>query len=400
MPEFAYTARDFSGTKVTGRLSAATERDALAVLDQKALFPLDVREEAGGGTGLRGRWISGQLMATTYGQLADLLRSGVPLMRALDVMIKQTSHARLADVLTKVRGAVEEGSTLADAMSRYPTVFSEMAISVVRAGGEAGFLEDALDQVGQFTEKQQDLKGRTIGALAYPGVLATFGVIVVTVLLVYFVPMFAELFERLRQRGELPAITEWLLWTSETLQKYGLFILIGLVAAVFGSVRWVKTENGRWQFDRLKIRLPVVGKILLNLAVARFCRVLGTMMQNGVPILRSLEVSAAATTNRVLERAVQEAAENISSGESLAQPLAACGHFPNAVVEMIAVAEESNTLDKVLVDIADGLDRRTWRQLDLAVRLLEPLMLVVLAGAVLTVAVALLLPILKISTQL
>jgi type II secretory pathway component PulF len=402
MPDFAYTARDFAGQKVTGRITAQTEREVLAVLDQKSLFPVEVSTAINNPAvvGWRARRVGGQLMATTYGQLADLLRSGVPLLRSIDVLQRQSSHAGLKEILGKVKADVEEGSTLADAMARHPRVFSEMAINVVRAGGEGGFLEEALDQVGDFTEKQQDLKSRTMGALAYPMVLAAIGTLVVTILLVFFVPKFATLFERLRTRGELPTITEWLLWASETMQTYGLWFLGGLVVGGFFFRRWLATEEGRYWGDRNKLRLPLVGPIMLNLAVSRFCRVLGTMLKNGVPILRSLAVSGGATTNRVLSTAIEKAGENITAGATLAKPLAECGHFPPAVVEMIAVAEEANSLDKVLTDIADGLDRRTWRQLDLAVRLLEPLMLVVLAGIVLVVAVALLMPIFKLSSTM
>lgn len=398
MPDFAYIARDPAGQRVTGRLSAPSEREALAQLDGKALFPMEVRvETASTATKLRGRWISGQLIATTYAQLADLLRSGVPLLRSIDVLIKQSSNPRLKEVLTEVRSDVEEGGTLADAFARHPNVFSEMAVSVVRAGGEGGFLEDSLDQVGDFTEKQQDLQSRTLGALAYPMVLAAIGTSVVVVLLVFFVPQFAVLFERLRKRGELPAITEWLLFFSETLQAYGLWMAIGGAVGIYFLRQWFATPEGRLWADTLKLKIPLVGGILRNLAVARFCRVLGTMLKNGVPILRSLEVSGQATANKVLSDAVERAGENVQAGESLAKPLAESRQFPVAVLEMIAVAEESNSLDKVLPDIADGIDRRTWRRLDLAVRMLEPLMLVALAGVVLVVALALLMPIFKLT---
>jgi general secretion pathway protein F/type IV pilus assembly protein PilC len=174
-------------------------------------------------------------------------------------------------------------------------------------------------------------------------------------------------------------------------------------AAAFGVIYArgrLLTEAGRVWRDRWKLRAPLVGPIFQNLAVARFCRVLGTLLKNGVPILRSLQISGEAAGNRVLGAAIGAAAENISAGQSLAAPLAACGHFPRTVTEMIAVAEESNTLDNVLTEVADSLERRTWRQLDLFVRLLEPVMLLLLAAVVLVVVVALLLPVLKMSTTM
>lgn len=400
MPDFVYTARNLSGQKVTGRLSANTQHEALAVLDQQALFPLAVAPEKSAGSKWRSRRVKPQIVATAYGQLADLLRSGVPLMRSLEVLHKQASHAGLKEVLEDVRSNVEEGRSMSESMARHPRVFSEMAISMVRAGAEGGFLEEALDRVADFTEKAEDMKSRTLGAVAYPIFLGVVGTLVVIGLMVFAVPKFEGLFTRLRERGELPAPTEWLLATSNFMSQWWWVCLIVLVAGGISAKMRLATEAGKvWQ-DGIKLRLPGAGLIFKNLAVARFCRVLGTLLKNGVPILKSLEISSDSTGNRVLSAAIREAAENISAGQSLAAPLVQSKQFPPAVVEMISVAEEANTLDTVLVDIADGLERRTWRQLDLFVRLLEPLMLLMLALAVLCLAVALLLPVIKMSTTL
>ena len=402
MPDFAYIARDVKGQKVTGKVAATNEREAVANLSSQSLFPLEVTvEKEGGGLSFSfRRGVKGQTMAVVYSQLASLLRAGVPLMRALHVLRDQSSNAVLKSTLEEVCLRVEDGATLAEAMGRHPRVFGDMAVNMVRAGGEGGFLEDALDRVAQFTEQSEDLKSRTMGALAYPGFLATVGSLLVAGLVVFFVPKFAIMFERLRERGELPMITEWLLWTSEMLRGWGL---LGVVAALGVGV-WIyfqlQTEKGRHIRDIIKLRLPLVGGVFLSLAVARFCRVLGTLLKNGVPILKSLDISRQAAGNLVLSRAIEDASENISAGESLAAPLGASGHFPKTVVEMISVAEESNTLDNVLVEIADGLERRTARRLDLAVRLIEPIMLLVMAGIVLVVVIALLLPIIKMSSTI
>jgi general secretion pathway protein F/type IV pilus assembly protein PilC len=195
-------------------------------------------------------------------------------------------------------------------------------------------------------------------------------------------------------------MTDALLWISDFSRQWGwLVILAGIVIGIFVYLR-LQTEEGRQASDRIKLKLPIAGGIFQAFAVARFCRVLGTLLHNGVPILKALEISRDASGNRVISAAVAAASENISSGHTLAQPLAASGHFPKMVVEMIAVAEESNTLDKVLVDMADNLERRTTRQLDLLVKLLEPLMLVVLAGVILMVVIALLVPVIKMSSAL
>jgi general secretion pathway protein F/type IV pilus assembly protein PilC len=285
-------------------------------------------------------------------------------------------------------------------MGRHPEVFGELTVSMVRAGGEGGFLEDALKRTAAFIEQQEDLKSRVVGAATYPALLAIAGFTATTVLIVFFVPKFAELFARLEERGELPILTTGLLWTSDILGRYGLILVAAAAAGGFWIRMQLRTERGQEFRDRWKLKIPLAGGILLNLAVSRFCRVLGTLLHNGVPILRALEISSDSTGNRVLAAAIGRAASNISSGQSLAQPLAACGLFPQAVVEMISVAEESNTLEKVLVDIADGIERRTSRQLDLAVRLLEPLMLLVMACVILVVVIALLLPVFQMSATI
>jgi general secretion pathway protein F/type IV pilus assembly protein PilC len=292
---------------------------------------------------------------------------------------------------------VQEGATLADAMARHSRVFGELPTSIVRAGGEGGFLEEALDRLARCTEQQDEIKSRVIGALAYPTILFVLGTLVVNVLIIFFVPKFEALFGRLKDRGELPAVTEWLLWLSSTLQSYGWLIVVGLIVAALAIRSRLATEEGRVWLDRWRLRLPGVSSIYLSLAVSRFCRVLGTLLTGGVPIVRSLEISADSTGNRVLSGAVREAAENITAGQSLAVPLGECGHFPADVVEMIAVAEQSNTLESVLPHVAESLERDTWRRLDLLVRLLEPLMLLILAGVVLVVVIALLVPVLKMS---
>ena len=400
MPDFAYVARDSSGQRVTGSVAAGSEREVLSILSGKSLFPISVTVEKAQSSPLGRKRVSGQLMATTYSQLASLLRSGVPLLRSIHVLRHQTSNARLREVLDDIYRRVEDGSTLGEAMSRYPRVFSEMAINMVRAGGEGGFLEDALERVSQFTEQQEDLKSRTAGALAYPVFLAIIGSLVVGGLIIFFVPRFAAMFDSLRQRGELPAMTDWLLSFSTVLRRYGIVVVAAFAVVVVVLKQQLETERGKWWRDFVKLRLPMLGPVFTSLAVARFCRVLGTLLHNGVPILRSLQISRMAAGNRILSEAVAKASENISSGQSLAAPLGRCEHFPMTVVEMISVAEESNTLDQVLIEIADGLERRTVRRLDLVVRLLEPMMLLVLAIVVLCVVIALLMPVIKMSSTL
>lgn len=402
MPTFAYTARDMTGKQVTGTVEANAEREVAGILSEKSLFPVEVKLSGGGTQAIFGgrKKVKAQTMAAFYSQLAALLRAGVPMIRSLNVMTEQTSNGTLKEVITDIRSRVEDGESIGDAMARYPKVFNEMGCNMVRAGTEGGFLEDALDRVGKFTELQEDLKGRTISAMAYPTFLFSVGSVVLTILLVFFVPKFDPMFDRLRKKGEMPSATEALLATSTFLQNYGWVILIAMAAAALLTRAKLQTDSGKELLDRLKLKIPVLGEILMNLAVARFCRVLGTLLNNGVPILQSLDIAGSAAGNRLLQESVSDATENIRSGESLATPLRNSGHFPGPVVEMISVGEESNSLDTVLPEIADSLEKVTFRRLDLFVRLLEPLMLLIMAMLVLAVVLALIVPVLKSSSQI
>ncbi len=402
--QYAYVARDMTGKKVTGVVDAGSPREATAQLSAKNLFPVEIKatdaKAAANKSALTNKKVKGQVMATFYAQLASLLRSGVPMLRSLTVLSQQSTDATLSAVLTEIKGRVEEGEPLGQAMARYPRVFSEMAVNMTRAGAEGGFLEDALERVGTFTELQEDLKGRTISALAYPIFLFGVGTIVITILLVFFVPKFDTMFDRLRSKGQMPWVTDALLAFSRMLQSYGWILIILAVIAFLVFRAKLASEAGREWGDRVKLKIPVLGSILMNLAVARFCRVLGTLLANGVPILKSLDISRSATGNRLLSNSIADAAENIRSGDSLASPLRSSGHFPLTVVEMISVAEESNSLDRVLPEIADSLEKRTFRRLDLFVRLLEPVMLLVMAMLVMLVVLALLVPVIRSSTAL
>lgn len=400
MPDFAYIARTTTGQRVEGVLSAGTQREALLALSGKDLFPVQVKASGGKVSQAGSLKVRPQAMSQFYVQMAALLRSGVPLLRSLEVLGKQATNPTMKKIVDDLHGRITEGDSLAEAMARHPKAFNDLSRSIIRAGGEGGFLEEALERVAKFTDQQAELKGRVMGAMAYPIFLMVFGVSIVSVLVIFFVPKFEALFQRLRDRGELPILTDWLLWVSDNVHRYGLLIAIVIVGAVVLARQQLMTEKGRWWLDRWRLKLPQVGTIYRNLAVARFCRVLGTLLSGGVPIVRSLKISSDSTGNLILSAAINNAAENITAGESLAAPLAASGHFPPNVVEMVAVAEQSNSLEVVLGNIAESLEKETWRRLDMFVRLLEPMMLLFLASAVLVIVLALMMPMLKSATSM
>jgi general secretion pathway protein F len=405
MPEFTYEALATTGQRNQGTLTAGSEREVMAMLDSRGLFPVRIapaRSAAGGGvTQHWGRRIRGRYMATFYSQLADLLRSGVPLLRSLDILDRQSSQPALSAIIREVRAKVADGSGLAQAMAEHPKAFDELSVSMVRAGQEGGFLEDVLKRIADFTEHQEDLKSKVVGALAYPVFLATVGFLVLASLVIFVVPQFEPIFAKLAEKGELPALTRMLLGTSRFFLSWrGAALLVGFIAVIILLLSWARSASGRLRLDALRLRLPVMGNIYLSYALSRFTRLLGTLLRNGIPILTALRISKDSTGNVVLTQAIERSAENIKAGDALAAPLAASKHFPRDVVEMIAVGEESNSLDTVLVDIAESLEKRTGRQLDLFVRLLEPVMLLVMAGVTLVVVAGLLLPVFKIGSTL
>jgi general secretion pathway protein F/type IV pilus assembly protein PilC len=225
--------------------------------------------------------------------------------------------------------------------------------------------------------------------------LGILGFIILNVLVIFFVPRFEPIFDRLKAKGELPKLTTFIIGLSHfMIDNWWWMIPLG-IAAIVGFIFWKRSESGRVTFDRIKLKIPVAGKLVLSLALGRFTRILGTLLANGIPILRSLEIAKDSTGNRVLAQAIHESAENITAGQKLAAPLRRCSYFPTDVVEMIAVAEESNSLEKVLVDIANALEKRSARQLELFVKLLEPVMLLFMAAIVLVVVMGLLLPVFK-----
>jgi general secretion pathway protein F/type IV pilus assembly protein PilC len=401
MPDFAYTARSTQGQDSTGVISAGSRREAIALLAQQSLFPLKVEAAVAAGTsGLR--WpvrkrVKTEVLADTFTQMADLLSNGVPLLDALDILAKQALEPRLASVLSDVRGAVADGTSLDTAFAAHPQVFSPLAISMIRAGLEGAFLEEALERIASFLRKQEALRGKIVGSMTYPAILAVVGLGVTIFLVVFVVPMFQEFFDRLERSGTgLPLVTIILVASSNLMVRYGVF----LATVVVLLRKWMTTASGRAWADHWKLKIPVIGKIFHDTAVARFCRVLGTLLRNGVPLLTSLRISSESTGNQLLQKAVLQSVDTVSAGDSLSRPLSACGLIPPQVMAMIRVAEEANTLDQVLVRIADRIDERIERQLDMMVRMVEPVMLLVIGTMVLFIIIGVLLPVFDLNASI
>ena len=402
MQEFAYTARDMKGQDVNGLVTADSRNDVMTLLTDRSLFPIKVapaKKAASFSFGFGGR-INTELLSATLTQLSDLLSNGVPLLQGLEILIKQSPNERMQTVLSDVRGRISEGAQLHEAMAAHSDVFNELTLSIVRAGTEGAFLEQSLEQTAEFLERQEELAGKIRGAMAYPAFLSIAGLSVTIVLVVFFVPKFADMFAELKKNGTLPIATVILLGMSDLFRSiYGILVGAGIVGLIVALRKWMVTPRGRELIDGLKTKLPVFGPLFLNGATSKFCRILGTLLRNGVPMLRALEISSDSAGNVVLSKAIRDSAENISSGATLSEPLSACGLIPPNVMAMISIAEEANNLEDVLTKIADGLDKKVSRQLDTMVRLIEPAMLMVMGSAVMFIIVALLLPVFEMSSN-
>jgi general secretion pathway protein F len=399
MGEFQYTAKSARGETVTGSMMADSEAAVLRVLDEKELFPVGIKNLAGAEADkqrrLKGR-IPSRDVGVMYSQLADLIGSGVPLLRALNSLVRSTVNVRLREVLKEVQAAVADGKSLTESMRQHPHVFSPLHTAMVQAGERASFLEQVLRGLSEFMERLDELRSKVLGAMIYPMLLMVVAFTVLMGALLFFVPRFEPLLGGVHQTPP----SRVLFALSHLVRGYWYLLVMAIAggASLLGSA--LKSESGRHWLERWRFKIPVVGSALRMVAITRFCRILGTMLAHGVPLLQALSISKDSTGSPLLADRVSEASENVRAGKPLAGPLGAGGMFPEQIIAMISVAEESNQLDKVLLHIADTVERRTNRQVDQAVRLVEPVILCVVAAAIGFLALGLLLPIFTMASAL
>lgn len=394
---YQYLARNTAGEEVTGTMQADSEAAVTRTLNDRQLFPVRVSEQ-GEVTAVRqrGHKVALRHVGAFYGQLGDLLKAGVPLMRALDTLVRASINPQFTPVMQRVRDDVSAGKTLADAMAEHPQAFTSLHTAMIRAGEAAGFLEDVLTNLAEFIERVDDLRSRVRGAMIYPIMLTVFGLAAMTFILMVLVPQFKPVFKNM----PLPLPTQTLFALSDLLtEQYHVMAALTVLVAL-GLYFGLTSAWGKQKWERWRLKMPLLGRVTTMVSITRFCRILGTMLANGVPIIQALTISKDATGCAVLAEHIEKATENVRAGEPLAQPLKESGLFPPEIVEMIAVAEESNQLDKVLVQIADTVERRTNRQVDVAVRLVEPIILALIAGAIGFMAVGLYYPIFNMARTL
>lgn len=400
MAKFAWEGKNRGGAKVTGEIEAPSEAFVLAQLRREQIAPVSIKKKSGLNVeikipGLGEKKVTQKELAVFTRQFATMIDAGLPLVQCLDILGAQQENASFKKVLVKVKEDVESGSTFADALGKHPKVFDALFINLVAAGEVGGILDTILSRLADHIEKAMKLAKKIKGAMVYPSTILAVAVIVTVVLLVYVIPIFAKMFTDFG--GALPAPTAFVLKISEMTRKYFLVVIV-LVFAGGAAFKWyISKENGRRNWDRLLLRLPVIGSLLQRIAVARFSRTLGTMVSSGVPILESMDIVSKTAGNKIIEEAIVKARGSISEGKTIAEPLAESNVFPAMVTQMVAVGEATGALDVMLNKIADFYDEEVDSAVEALTSLLEPMLMVFLGVVIGGLVIAMYLPVFKLA---
>ena len=393
MPLFEYTARNLKGDIVKDQVDLPTKDDVVAHLRKNRLVLVQVRQapRAVSGVPRFGGGVKTRDVVVFTRQFATMINAGLPLVQALDILAQQTENKTLAGVTKQVVYDVESGQTLADALRKHPKAFSDLYVNMVAAGEAGGILDTILIRLAEFLEKNDAIVRKVKGAMIYPGVILSVAVIAVSVLLIFVIPTFQNMFASVNL--QLPLPTRIVIGASNVLKNYW-WVIIGVIGfAVFAINRYYKTAAGRLQIDSLLLKMPVLGDVLRKAAVSRFTRTLGTLISSGVSILDGLEITARTAGNMVIHNAVMESRASIAGGETISAPLAKSKVFPPMVISMISVGEQTGGMDEMLSKIADFYDDEVDAAVSALLSLMEPVMIVVLGVIVGGMVVAMYLPI-------
>jgi type II secretory pathway component PulF len=432
MPTFAYKALQLGGTVVEGSLEAGNRQDALRQVEGRGLKPIKIAESAAAAAGAAvkksgtkaaahdaavaaksaaksaddpaatpggfklelggAKKITPAMLENFTRLLSSLLAAGVPFSRALVIIHREAAEPVAKAKWKEIHDLVIDGMSLSDAMARSPETFPRVYCAMVEAGETGGFLDVVLAQIADFQAREKDLQGKVMAALMYPAILLVLATGVLIFLLVFFIPRFQLVFQGFN--AELPLITQIIVGISELVRGYGLFLGAGLVVGIISGRNWLKSEKGRRVWEGAILKAPTVGPLLAQFAMARFARMLGTLLGAGVPLINALNVARRSIGNQILVDAVSDSIDRVKEGKALGKSLAQNrALFPGAVVEMISVAEESGKLDLELLRIANVTESDLDRQLKSAVALAEPLMLFVIAALVGTIFIGMVIPI-------
>jgi type IV pilus assembly protein PilC len=419
MANFQYAALDAKGEQTTGVVAAATEAEAIQQLRAKGLYPTQIQEEGKGKKGnktvpplkrnakakpkaskshLGGRVKPKNLMIFTR-QLATLIDSGLPLLRSLTVLEKQEPNPVLRATVNNLAENVQSGSTFSESLAQHPKIFNKLYVNMVKAGELGGVLEIVLNRLAEYQEKAQKLKNKIVSAMVYPVIVMFIAVAILIFLMIFIVPKFKEMFANTNE--DLPMISKIVFGTSEFFLARPLFVpnvvfvfvMIFILGILFNM--WGRTKGGRKAIDTMKLKMPILGDIQRKSAVSRFSRTLGTLVTSGVPILQALNITRDTAGNVVISHAIEKVHEAVKEGETIVTPLQASGVFPNMVISMVDVGEETGQLPEMLLKVADVYDDEVDNAVTALTSILEPIMIVFLALIVGSVVFALFLPLIK-----
>lgn len=397
MGAFEYTALDTRGRENKGVMEGDTARQVRQQLREQGMVPLAVQavveregRRAGGSFASR-RGISATDLALITRQLATLVRSGLPLEESLRTVSRQTEKARIKSMILAVRSRVTEGHPLATGLGEFPRAFPELYRATVAAGEQSGHLDAVLERLADYTEKRQQLRQKIQLAMFYPALLTLMAIAVTVGLLTYVVPEVVQVFEGIGQ--ELPWLTRTLIAASDFLRDYGLYLLLGIVAATVGFNRVLRVEAHRWRFHAMLHRLPLVARLMRGMNTARFARTLSILAASGVPVLEAMRIAAQVLSSLPMRASVEDATARVREGSSLFAALDKGGYFPPMTLHLIASGESSGKLEEMLERAAENQERELETTIAAIMGLFEPLLILAMGGMVLVIVLAILLPI-------
>jgi len=402
MPEFAYKARDPKGQIVSSTMEAESEQAVRNRLRDKNYIVTSItpKGKSFDVSDMMSRFqkVKAKDIAIFSRQFSTMVGAGLSLVRALDILEKQSEDKKFKEIIRDVRLRVEGGAALAEAFAQHPNTFSELFINLTHAGEVGGVLDETLARVAEFLEKDQALKQKVKSAMTYPTFIFIFAVVIVVFMLIFIIPTFVKAFSDLG--GDLPGMTKFIVGMSDGLRNYWYFFVVGLIGVVVLFKYYTNTPSGKFKWHQFLLKLPVFGLLNRKVTVSRFSRTLGTLLSSGVPVMQALEVTSKAAGNKVVERAIESVRESIREGETISEPMEESGIFPPMVTQMIAVGEETGNLDAMLDKIAEFYDMEVEATLDALTSLLEPLLMLFVGGMVGFIVIAMFLPMFTIINQI
>ena len=391
---YLWQGRDKRGQRLKGQQVATTPSLVRAELRRQGINPISVRKKPKPLFGGAGSKVKAKDVAVFSRQLATMLKSGVPLVTALQIIAGGLKNPKMRTMVDKIRTEIESGSTLYESLSQFPVQFDELYVNLVKAGESAGVLDTILDNIASYKERIESIKGKIKKALYYPAAVIAVAIIVSSILLIFVIPQFESVFQSFG--ADLPAFTRMIVDLSEYMQKYGLWIFIGIFATIAGIVMAKKRSKKFDHFiDRISLKIPIVGGILEQAAIARFCRTLAITFAAGVPLVDALKIVSGSTGNQVYNDAAARIREDVAVGHQLQLAMQQTDVFPNMVIQMAAIGEEAGSLDTMLNKVADAYEEEVNNAVDSLSSLLEPAIIVFVGVIVGAMVIAMYLPIFK-----